>query len=133
MIDSAAEFVSLRQSALPEEYGRAAGEEASLDVWADVIERYPAMREWVAYNKTVPLSILDVLAGDPDPTVRHAVAVKRKLSPQLFARLSADPDESVRAAIARNPKVPAELLGLLSRDPSPFVASVARSRVEAEA
>lgn len=128
MINSASEFVRLRQSEAPEEYARAAGDEASLSVWYEVIRAYPEMRQWVAHNKTVPLLVLEKLASDSDPKVRYAVAMKRKLSPQLFAQLANDPDESVRAAIARNPKAPSELVSQLVRDNSSLVSSVARTR-----
>ena len=132
MITSAAEFVRLRLSEAPEEYARASHEEASLNVWIEVVKGYPEMREWVAHNKTVPLPILEALPSDPDPSVRHAVAMKRKLSPQLFAILADDPDETVRAAVARNLKAPIELLTSLSRDKSSLVSSVARSRIGAQ-
>ena len=84
MIRSATEFVHLRKSEVPEEYARAADEEASLAVWEEVIDSYPEMREWVAHNKTVPLSVLKVLAADPEPRVRYTVAMMRKLSQELL-------------------------------------------------
>ena len=129
MIDSAAEFVRLRQSEIPEEYMRAANEEASHAVWVEVVDNYPDMRQWVAHNKTVPLSVLEVLAADPQSTVRHTVAMKRKLSPELFEALAKDPDETVRAAVARNPKAPMDVLSRLCRDAVALVSSAARSRV----
>ena len=55
VITSAEEFVQLRTSRNPDEYHRAAHEEASVETWLDVIERFPDMRSWVAHNKTVPL------------------------------------------------------------------------------
>ena len=131
MIDSAAEFVRLRQSHAIEEYFRAANEEASITVWMEVIDGYPEMREWVAHNKTVPLTILEVLARDSDTRVRHTVAMKRKLNPKIFAILANDADESVRAAIARNPKAPPEILDRLCSDADVLVSSTARSRVGA--
>lgn len=97
MIESAEEFVRLRTSSLPEEYLRAAEEEATTNVWIDVIQRYPGMRSWVAHNKSVPIEVLALLAVDPDPDVRSVVADRRKLTPELFRQLSADPDEAVRA------------------------------------
>ncbi|WP_426337066.1 hypothetical protein ACN9MY_07500 [Pseudoduganella sp. R-31] len=108
---------------------RAANEEASIQVWNEVIERYPEMRQWVAHNKTVPLPILEVLSMSSDKDVRYAVAMKRKLSPLIFDRLARDPDESVRAAIAANRKAPIDLLSLLAHDQSPMVSSIARSRI----
>jgi hypothetical protein len=76
MIRSAEEFRRLRESDNPDEYWRAAHEEAPLDVWLEVIRRWPDMRFWVAHNKTVPLSVLEVLVNDPDEKVRDMVLRK---------------------------------------------------------
>ncbi len=67
----------LRNSWMPEEYRRAAAEEAPLEVWAQIIERHPDMRFWVAQNKTVPLAILEVLRHDPDKRVQSMVRRNR--------------------------------------------------------
>jgi hypothetical protein len=61
MISTAEEFVQLRTSEKPAEYLRAASEPAESGVWLEIISRYPAMREWVARNKTVTPEILRVL------------------------------------------------------------------------
>lgn len=76
VIESAEEFVRLRTSGDPAEYHRAAHEEATEDIWRDVIEQFPDMRFWVAQNKTVPLSILEELRHDPDWKVRSMVRQK---------------------------------------------------------
>jgi hypothetical protein len=78
MINSAEEFILLRNSEKRDEYIRAASEDASDLVWIDVISRFPEMREWVAYNKTVPLNILEILARDENESVRAAVAMIEK-------------------------------------------------------
>lgn len=77
VIESAEEFVRLRISDDPAEYNRAAHDEASESTWREVIERFPDMRFWVAQNKTVPLSVLEILRQDPDDKVRHMVTSKR--------------------------------------------------------
>jgi hypothetical protein len=77
-IHSAEEFVRLRFSDNPAKYERAAGEDATIEIWREVINRYPEARRWVAYNKTIPIEILAVLAEDEDMQVRHMVAMKRK-------------------------------------------------------
>ena len=77
VIESADEFVRLRTSTNPAEYHRAANDEAAEQTWIDVIERYPNMRSWVAHNKTVPLSILEILRHDTDEQVRLTVTGKR--------------------------------------------------------
>lgn len=109
MINSAEEFKRLRESLVEEEYHRAAHDEASEAVWYDVIEKYPEMKTWVVHNKTVPLSILDFLAGDPNPDIRSDVARKRKLSRDLFVLLSNDSNVSVLFALANNPKIPRDI------------------------
>ena len=55
----------------------------------DVIDRYPAMRVWVAHNKTVPLEILEILRHDADEKVQGTVRQKRS-----WAR--AHPEDSTR-------------------------------------
>ena len=71
MIKNAEEFVKLRESEKEEEYQRAAREAASTEVWQEVIEKYPHMKKWVAYNKTVPNEILEILAEDIDLFLRY--------------------------------------------------------------
>lgn len=130
MITSAAEFVRLRCSERPEDYQRAAHEEASEAVWLEVVSRHPDMRSWVAHNKTVPLSILKLLATDDDPDVRAAVATKRKLDAELFERLARDTEDSVRRRVANNAKAPRHVLEELSRDIAPFVAQAASRQLQ---
>jgi hypothetical protein len=89
VIESAEEFVRLRVSDDPAEYGRAASEAASVETWLEVVDRFPDMRYWVAHNKTVPLEVLEVLRHDPDEQVRWMVLQKRS-----WAR--AHPDDTAR-------------------------------------
>jgi hypothetical protein len=77
VIESAEEFVRLWTSEDPSEYARAAHDEATVETWRDVIERFTEMRFWVAQNKTVPLVILEELRSDPDEQVRSMVRAKR--------------------------------------------------------
>lgn len=125
VIESAEEFVRLRTSEIMEEYNRAAHDEAPESVWLDVIARYPDMREWVAHNKKIPLSILEILAGDERWRVRLTVAMKRKLSQELIVGLSGDPDESVRVQIARHPKAPLAVVQKLAKDREALVREAA--------
>ena len=129
MIDSAEEFVRLRSSEVMEEYNRAAQDEASIEVWLDVIERFPEYKAWVAHNKTIPLEILGILSDDPDANVRHAVAEKRKLSHPLFTKLANDSDESVRQRITYNAKAPDDVLRLLVDDRNESTKERARERL----
>lgn len=125
MIQSAEEFVRLRNSQNIEEYERAANEEAPLSVWEDVLRKHAEMKEWVVHNKTVPLQILTILSQDDDERVRFCVAQKRKLSHLLFLRLAGDNSESVRMTIARNPKAPADVLQKLAHDKDENVREIA--------
>jgi len=115
MISSAEEFKELRESLIEDEYHRAAHEEASESVWLDVIEKFPEKKKWVSHNKTVPLSILEVLANDKDENVRSEVAGKRKLSRDLFILLSQDGDISVLYTLANNPKIPKDIFDALGK------------------
>jgi hypothetical protein len=129
MIESADDFVHLRESQNPDEYHRAAHEEASMEVWYDVIERYPDMKTWVAHNKKIPIEILAFLAEDTDIDVKSSVGQKRKLTVALFEKLARDPDEGVRHRIACNAKAPLHVLRMLSNDPVDFVAERASGRL----
>jgi hypothetical protein len=131
MISSADEFVSLRKSEKPEQYLRAANEDAAPEVWLNIIERFPDMRVWVVHNKTVPTEVLIVLARDPDPAVRLAVAMKNKLSTELFELLASDRDESVRQRLAYNKKTPIDILARLAEDRSELVSFPSQERLRA--
>lgn len=124
MITSANEFIQLRDS----NDRRAALDEASEEIWLEVILHYPEYRHWVAINKTVPLSILRQLALDPDSKVRFFVAMKRKCDHELFVLLAGDQDEAVRARVARNPNTPGDVLHRLRLDSSQLVLEALRQR-----
>lgn len=118
LIQTAAEFVQLRTSDDPVEQARASNDEATEQVWLDVIRVHPEMRRWVAHNKTVPASILDLLATDADPEVRWEVAGKRKLSAELLRTLAEDQDDTVRVRVARNPRTDVDVVRMLAADES---------------
>jgi hypothetical protein len=130
MIQSAEEFVRLRKSDKEYEYRRAGREEASVEVWVDIISKYPEMRRWVAQNKTVPIEVLSLLANDPDERVRLMVAMKRKLSPEILELLAADDDDSVRLSVARHRRVPRAVLERFIDDPWDRIREVAEHRLE---
>lgn len=129
MINSAEEFVALRDSEIKAEYDRSAMEEAPIAVWREVIEKFPDHRRWVAHNKTVPVEILEMLCVF-DVSTRWFVARKRKLSAALFERLSQDEDSDVRVAICTNKKTPLEILDRLRQDVDEDVACVATENYE---
>ncbi|HEF4756611.1 hypothetical protein [Burkholderia multivorans] len=129
MIQSAEEFIALRDSRIKDEYDRAATDEASVSVWRDVIVRFPDYRKWVAHNKTVPVEILAELCQF-EAEVRRFVAVKRKLSRELFELLAKDPDPVVRQGVASNKKAPISIIIGLMQDEDESVVSVARYNFE---
>ena len=132
MSPTADEFVRLRASTTPADYLRAANEDATDSVWLEVVQQHPEMRFWVAQSKTVPVSILQLLAADADSKVRSMVAMKNKLTPELFDLLSRDDDPGVRERIARNKRCPVSLLKRLSSDVDELVALAARDRLSQE-
>ena len=130
MIESAQEFIRLRTSENPDEYNRAAHDSASDVVWREVVAEYPEMRWWVAHNKTVPVSILELLHIDSSADVRCMVARKRKLPEQLQRALAADSEASVRHALACNAKASREVLQTLASDSESFVRDAAIHRLQ---
>jgi hypothetical protein len=129
MMHSAEEFVRLRQSDCQSDYLKAASDSAPVDVWLDVVRRFPEMKVWVVRNKTVPSEILLLLAGDHDANVRWEVASKNKLPEDLSNVLAGDADDSVRQRIAYNKNTPVHILRRLSLDTCELVAAPARSRI----
>jgi hypothetical protein len=129
MIKTAEEFVQLRCSDDPELYKRAAQDSAPENIWHEIIDRFPEMRQWVAVNKTVPLSILAVLINDSGSEVRHAVAMKRKLDLSMFKQLANDSNESVRLAVALNKSTPIDVLKEMVNDDWDRIVEVVYKRI----
>jgi hypothetical protein len=130
MIESAAQFVALRSSNVPAEYQQAAHDAAPIEVWLAIIAQYPAMRKWVAHNKTVPIAILEILAQDSDPGVRSLVAAKRKAGPAILHQLAQDSDEAVRMRVAINANTPSEILRQLLTDPWERIVEIVQERLD---
>jgi hypothetical protein len=130
VISTADEFFRLRNSPDPAEYQRASQDEAPEQVWLEVIARFPALRQWVAHNKTVPISILERLSDDSSTEVRCAVAEKRKLTQALRQKLALDIDSSVRHRVACNAKCESMVLELLANDREPFVREAAIKQLQ---
>lgn len=129
-IESAEHFVQLRQSDDPAEYRIATWGEASEPTWFDVIERYPAMRRWVAQNKTLPEPVRIELARDTDVRVRYAIATTPGLEISVLAILVNDMDASIRRAIVTHEALPIEALEELIQDSDPDVAADAAEQLE---
>lgn len=126
MIRSAEEFVELRDK----NDARATHDTAMTSVWMAVIRQYPEYKAWVIHNKTVPLSILRVLAHDTDSMVRYWVAMKRKCPPEILEELAQDEDESVRTRVALNAKTPGEILEMMRDDPCEEIAELVVKRLD---
>jgi hypothetical protein len=129
MITSAEEFVRLRSSDLKDEYLQAAHDSADVQVWLEVIEKYPDFQEWVAHNKTIPEEIIVLLSDSLDPRVRSIIAAKRKTPGYILQKLARDTDESVRLRVVCNPKVPKEILVSLLGDPWEEVVEIAQEKL----
>ncbi len=129
-IQSADEFVELRTSTVHAIYARAANDAAAVEVWFDIIHRYPDMRFWVAQNKTVPMEVLGELLHDEDPRVRSMVARKRKLTPDMLADLARDADQAVRLTVARHQHVSEDTLRTMLNDEWEEVRLVAHHRLD---
>jgi len=108
----------------------AAWDEAPLEVWLEVIEKYPDMREWVAHNKTIPVEIMEILADDTDENVRFTVAMKNRLPENLQLKLARDPDSSVRNRIVYNKKATLRALMMLLNDDEEDIRKLARKRID---
>ncbi|WP_431681832.1 hypothetical protein [Kitasatospora sp. KL5] len=115
MIESAEEFVRLRASGEAADFQRIKQEEASLEVWLAIVRDRPDMRFWVAFNRTLPVEVLEVLAGDGDWRVRDKVASKRDTPAGVLEVLSGDQHEAVLSTVAGNPGTPTRALEALSR------------------
>lgn len=129
MINSADEFVRLRESEITEEYLRAAWDEAPLEVWIKVIESYPDMRVWIAQNKFIPIEIMEVLSEDSSERVRWMIASKNRLPEHLQIKMAKDHDSSVRQRIAYNKKASARVLQMLIEDEDQEIREKARQRL----
>ena len=114
----------------PNEYHRAAHDEAPVEVWLDVVARMPDMRFWVTQNKTVPVEVLEQLADDPDSRVRDIVARKRKLPETLQIKLAADTELLVRSALANNANVTSRVLSMLRNDEEQLVRDATSRRTK---
>jgi len=131
MIKTAEEFIKLRTSTIPEEYGRAGCEEAPYEVWIELIEKHPEMRVWVALNRTISVELQMILARDENSCVRSSIAGKYPLNRDLYEILAKDEDERVRGRIAYNKKTPLDILEkMMDEDVEELVRASARENYE---
>jgi hypothetical protein len=130
MINSAEDFVRLRTSNNMDEYLQAAWDEAPLEVWIEVIEKYPDMREWVAHNKSIAIKIMEILSDDEDDREKFTIASKNRLPEFLQLKLAKDPDSSVRNRIAFNKKATLKSLEVLLNDEDEEIRVQVKKRIE---
>ena len=129
-IESAEHFIKLRESQEPEEYRLATWGEATERIWFEIIDRHPAMRRWVAQNKTISPKILATLAADPDVRVRYAVLATMDLNEAVLRVLANDSDASIRRGVISHAQLPLEVLKQLCEDPDEDVAGDAAEHFE---
>lgn len=129
VVSSADEWVGLRCSEVPGEQFKAAWAIATVDIWKEVIDKYPDMREWVAHNKTIPEEIIRILALDTDSRVRGMVADKRKVPADVLAILARDSEETIRRSVVGDPNIPVEILQTMVNDEWSVVAEIAKKRL----
>lgn len=118
MINTADEFITLRQSDDMDNQYRASHDKAEIDVWLDIIRNYPDFKIWVIHNKTIQIEILELLCTDKDHNVRSNVARKRKINDAIFNTLSVDSDENVRYALMCNTNLSVEKIRAIKVDDS---------------
>ncbi|WP_423395153.1 hypothetical protein [Burkholderia sp. LMG 21824] len=104
-------------------------DEATDEVWVDILSKYPELSRLVAANNTISLNILSHLSRNGDWMTRCDVATKRRISREIFERLASDVHSGVRQAIACNPKAPKDILTSLANDADELVAQAAKERL----
>jgi hypothetical protein len=129
MIASAEEFVRLRSSEIMAEYLRAAHDSADVQVWLEVIKKYPEFQKWVAHNKSIPNEIIELLSDSQNAQVRSTIANKRKTPAHILEKLSRDADEGVRLRVVYNAKVPTEILVSMLQDPWQRIVETATEKL----
>lgn len=129
MITSANEFTDLRESNDRNEQFRASHDEADIEVWLAIIEKYPQLKTWVIHNKTIQIEILEILSKDPNPDVRSAVARKRKINENIKRQLSNDENEDVRFALLSNRKLSTDELKVIKIDDSVWLQQKLSERI----
>jgi hypothetical protein len=128
-ISTAQEYIHLIDVGDPEGQDQLRNGIATEEVWLEIIGERPDLARTISHNKNLPLSIIRILATNPDPTIRYFIARKRFLPGDLFEQLSTDQDESVRESVAWNKQTPREVLERLLADESPIVSERARERL----
>lgn len=129
MVNSVEEFLNILDS--DEELGTNESRlcHAPDNVWRQIIIEHPELKRWVAWNKTISYTILEILSEDNDPEIRWWIASKTKISIGLLERFSKDSNSSIRERIVFNSFTPVHILKELSLDTDADIAENARRRL----
>lgn len=129
MITSVDEFLSLCASGKLVDINRSLQDEASIEIWMELVSNFSPHQIDVAQNRTIPPEIMRILATQGDEVVRTILAEKRKLPVDIFGLLANDSSELVRKKIAANQKTPIEIVENLANDENEDVSRVAKFRL----
>lgn len=129
MINSAQEFIFLCNSQQPSDITRSLREDASLEVWRDLVINFRTYEIDVAQNEKIPDEIISILIDQGNEVVRAILAEKRRLPVNFYYLLFKDPSSLVRKKIAANRKTPIHIVKNLVHDIDDDVASVAKFRL----
>jgi hypothetical protein len=129
MIESAEEFIRLRESGDGGDHQRLKRDEAPAEVWRELVADHPDTRFWVAFNRTVPTGVLRQPAKDADWRVRDKVAGRRDTPPDVLGDLARDAHATVASSVAGNPSTPDEALRVLAAHPWDRVSDRAQRRL----
>jgi hypothetical protein len=131
MIRSAEDYIALLES--DDVYEPSPYDEATDEVWLDIIARFPQAREAIAHNKTTSEIVIRKLYSVGDERVRWQLASVRRTPRDLLVEMASDPSSGVGAALACHPKLPPEALAKLLQHESAFVRERANERVQRNA
>lgn len=111
-----------------EEFQKARWAELPVDIWLDLIARFPEHRLIVHDQKRVPVEVLEALADDPSVQVREAVSGKKHLPLHLYEKFAKDPHPEVRGGIAAKIDRAPWLRERLANDPSYWVRRIVQRK-----
>ena len=130
MINSAEEFKRLRTSDDLKEQRISALESADIEVWYEVINKFPDLKCWVIHNITIQIEILEYLVNDSDERVRSEIARKRKINEKIFNILKNDSSISVRSALIWNTKLSIEKKKEIKVDDSEWLSDELNDKIK---
>lgn len=129
MITSVEEFIEILSSDEESGTGESRSCRATENLWIQIISEYPHLKKWVAWNKTIPFNVLEILSGDDEPEIRWWIASKRKISVDLLEKFSKDVNSSVRERVVFNASTPVHILKELSLDTDADIAENAQRKL----